>query len=248
MSSSSQRKSNRRNTHSEQFTESHELVEIERNPLEQLLLDTKHWLQKNVSLVRYFSLALLVTLVVILAVVFFHSWQIENHSARLFSLLSRLQIAKSQETKNLLLPESEELCRTWWPTYVSRNSCLLSAAILGQDKKYKEMLPFMESFNSSSSKKDALALTLFYQGIASENSGDLQAALGNFQQLEKYLTKTQNQDIAIFQQARILYRQQKWQKAQEMFSKLLKDYASGDYAAECKKYLVLIAVRQSQNK
>lgn len=252
MAKGSQRKSGRRNLHGgEEENELYknyqqEIVEVERNLLEQWLLSGKHWAQKNITFVRYSIFSVFGLLLLFFVFLFVADMRLEKHSNALYSLVTRLESANENTPNKELLQESDKLCNTWWSTPASQNACLISAVLRGQAKEFSAMAENLKTYNRFWNKKMVLPVTLFYQGIAYEAQGDLDNAYQTFQQLEKSLEETQNADAAIFHRAHILYRQNKQESSAKLFRSLLEDYKESPYAEDAKKYLILIEARNAQ--
>lgn len=247
MSNGSSRKSSRRNkpdTEGKSLYTNYqpEIVEVERNVLEQWLLDLKHWAQQNRTLVRYSLLSLVALFFFFLLYIFVADQREKKHSEQLYHLIANL------EQSNEILSQSEDLCYTWWSTPSSQNACLVLAILQERSQNFSAMSESLKKFNRFWNKKNFLPVTLFYQALSYEAQEDYTTAYKTLEQLEKLLYKSTYVDIALFHRARILYRQKKWDLAQQAFERLLKDHKSSMYVQDSEKYLILLAAqRQFQN-
>lgn len=243
MSKGSSRKSNRRNKPAADGNPLYtsyqpEVVEVERNVLEQWLLDLKHWAQKNRTFVRYALLSIVLLFFFFLLYIFVADQRDQRHSEKLYYLISNL------EQPNEILSKSEELCNSWWSSSASQNACLVLAILQERSQDFAGMGKSLKKFNRFWNKKDFLPVTLFYQALSYEAQNDYVMAYKTLEQFEKLLQKSKHLDVALFHRARILYRQQKWDLSEQAFRHLLKKHKESIYIDDSKKYLILLAAQR----
>jgi len=229
-----------------------DVVEIERNIIENWLLALRHWIKLNSKRAKMVLLSLLALVVVALLVLFVHNAVIEKQSSQYFSAIGKYDEAlKKNETEkdkalNELLADTTKLCHATWSTEQSNSGCLLTALIHLELKHTREVAESLKTYATHSGSKALKAYTAFYAAYNYENSDNLDDAYKLYGSLQNILKGTGKEDIALFHQARIEYYRNNLKEASKLIDTILNDYKTSNYTQEAKKYKKLIELKKSQ--
>lgn len=245
------KKSNR--TRSKQKTEESDLgihkipvdiVEIERNIIENWLLHSKHWIQKNRDLARKISLSVLGSFILVLLLILAHNAIAEQHNRQFYDLLANYEkSAQSPETLASLREESEKLCGNLWSTSGSQSACLLHSLLSAKNSETAKAAESLEKYTGKLGGNGLSLFFRFYTGYFYESAGNFDEALEQYKMLRKVLATIEKEDLALFHIGRIHYYQNNHEEAKKVFVSLIKDYPAGSFTAEAKKYISLLALK-----
>lgn len=242
------RKSRQRGAEPGERNDSHrQIVEIQRNFIEQTLLDLKHWSTENRGIIRSLVLTIIGISFALLILLYIHSLIKEKHNARFYHLVETYDVVKlsppdDEREKNLkeLTEQTSDLCNAIWPTGASENGCLLLALTWLELNERDKFARYLQEF---SDEKNNIALSsyfTFYAAYGYESAFQLEKAYALYESLFDSYKKIKKEDISIYHRARVRYLQGNYDSARELFNQLIKDYSVSAYRTESQQYLLLI--------
>ena len=248
---SAKRIKGRRNKHKnyksiEVFKEK-EIITVERNVLENFLLNVKHWLQHNKELVRKAVFIFAGSLVVFLVLLIIHALAKDAQGLQLINLKNDLEKTlilpegdEKQSELKLRLKEAEGLCGKIWSTPASYIGCLLEAKIHAEQKEFLSSGKAYEKVAHHFGSESLGAYALFEAAYAYEQGGDFDKAYELYNDLEEKYIPIKKEDIAIFHKGRISYIQKKYEIASDLFKKIMSNHKDSIYLKKAKYYLIMI--------
>jgi len=230
-----------------------DVVEIERNIIENWLIALKHWFHVNPSTARKIILVFFGTLVVFFLGLFTYSFLIEKQSKKFYSIMFLYESVKegknsgkSEAKLKKLLAESTKLCHSMWSTQYSNNGCLLSAILSNETGNKKDSAEFLSRYSKKVNNKALAAYTAFLSGYQFESSHDLSQSLAMYKKMDSYVDEKAGMDFALFHKGRIYYYDNKFKEAEDSFKQIIEKYKTGNYYESAKNYLLLVQLKKSQ--
>ena len=231
-----------------------ELVEIERNLVENWLISLKHWLHINAASARKIIAGFIIVLVLFFVLLFTHSFIIENQNAKYYSILVTYEQLKDENVVKIdgqkltkLIKISDKLCNSIWSTRYSNNGCLLSAILSDEAGNKKEAADYLAKFSSRVNNKALAAYSAFLSGYFYETNHDLERSMALYKKLDSYVDEKNGKDLALFHQGRILYYNDKLPEAEKTFKEIIDKYKTSAYFSNAKNYLLLIQLKKMQS-
>jgi len=230
-----------------------DVVEIERNIVENWMIFLKHWFQSNQNIGRYIIIGASSLFVLMIFSIFVFSLARDNHNKKFYELLDEYEktAKNTTDSKNEILvgiaEKSDALCDKTFKTKYANAGCFLSALIyieLEEDEKSSKAL---ESYSGSVGNDGLAAFTLFFSAYYNEAADDLEKSKKQYERVKRYLKPVDKEDIAIFHLARIHYYQKDYAKAESLFLIIIDNYKSSVYLDAAKKYLLLVSLKQNAN-
>lgn len=233
-----------------------EIVEIERNIIENWLISIKQWFKVNPSTARKIVFGVFLLFILIFFLVFLHGEVVEKQNSQYYSSLFKYEKLKKEsagkpvdeDKMKDLLKDSTKLCRALWATQYSNAGCLLSAVYANELKDSKQTAEFLEKFAKKASSNAISAFATFYAGYYSETNQDLAEAEKLYDKLESMLPKKADKDFVLYHKGRILYYESKLDKAERIFKDIMENYKSSPYRDNARKYLLLVEMKKSEKK
>ena len=229
----------------------HEIVEIERNLIENWLISIKHWFQINPSTARKIILGIFAASAIFFIGVFIHSAVIEKHNSDFYSILLSYEKfkgdgAKIEDSKlKKMLEYSDKLCNTRWSTRYSNNGCYLSAILYNESGDKKSAAKYLEKFSDKVNNKAVAAYAAFISGYFYETEKDLDNALLRYKKMEKTLDNKHGMDFSLYHTGRVFYYKNQFTEAENAFKKIIKDHKDSSYSKQAREYLMLIYLKKS---
>ena len=221
-----------------------DIVEIERNMIENWLLHAKHWIKHNIELARKVTLSVLGSFIFILLLVLIHNAVTQQHNRNFYDYLGEYQSAAgSPEGLSTLQGKTEKLCNSFWGTSGSQSACLLNSLLTAKTKSPAEAAELLEHYTNKLGNNGLGAFFRFYTGYYHESAGNFDEALKHYRQLQAELATIEQEDLAIFHVGRILYYQGDLVKAKELFVSLVEHYPAGSFTGQAKKYISIISLK-----
>lgn len=213
-----------------------------------LLSAVGYWFSANPQLVRKIVYGLLAMLALLVVWLLLHTASAESHNKKFYTLLEQFDDVKKfpkGEARSAKMKEfaqsADSLCNVVYRTADSYAGCVIMASALIEAKDYAKAAEILDKTASYYEKGGLGAFTLFYAGYAWESTGELDKALGIYTKLEKILKPSEKEDVAIYHQGRIQYYMGKYDEAEALFTKVVKEKAKSEYAEDSKQYLLLVA-------
>lgn len=250
MAKKTERKSDRRKKDGVENTKVHtDVVEVERNLIEQGIIALKHWYKDNPATIRWMIISILTFFILFLSFLFFHSTIVENHNKRLFQVISEydesvqmnIPALKSAKLKDVE-KQAAELCNHYYPTDESYHACIIASLAAGQNNRPKEMSAYLKKYTDHFDGDGPSTLTAFYTAYAYEMDGNYKMADVYYEKWGEYLKdkEIKNQDAVLFHRMRMAYYMKDRKKALEYASKILKDFPNSMYKSKVVQYRYLI--------
>lgn len=226
---------------------SHELVEIERNFIEQTLLNLKHWTMANKSLVRNIVYGLVGFGFLLFIFIFLNAQAADTHSAEYFRILQKYEAARilpegdvKQKEMKAILKDAGTLCDKIWSTDASKNGCLLKGLSGLQIGDNTQAAIAFEKFADHYNSQPPASYGVYYAAVAREQSGDFEKAYSLFDRLQELYEPIKKEDIAIYHKARILYQKGDYKTAVSMFREIIDHHKTSSYIKKSREYIALI--------
>ncbi|MDH5716065.1 MAG: hypothetical protein OEZ22_00330 [Spirochaetia bacterium] len=230
-----------------------DIVEVERNLIENWFLLSRRWLKSNPKLVRTITAAIMLMVILTFIGIFTHSAITESQNEdfiklyKTFSDVKKMPESEDKKKKfNEILENSQKLCSHFWPTVHAANGCLIEAYTY---KELKEFQKHIESLLKFAQYQDSIAVKTyakFFAAYAYESQYQLQKAAELYNDLEKDFEKIEKNDIILYNKARTFYYQNKIDEAKPLFKKVLADFPNSTYKKDVKNYLLLISLKESK--
>ncbi|GEM_PF-3513073 len=249
------RKSDRRHAEALEKKSHTDVVEVERNLIEQGLLATRHWMHANRQTVRWGLIGIISFFVLVLAFIFFHSMMVENHNAQVYFLMKdydQARLISVPALKKAKMKDVEsgasQLCHNFYPTRESYYSCIV-AALAAREKNDgnpgKAMAPYLQRFADHYDNDGPGSFFTFYTAYAFEAAGDFSTAILYYKKWGEYLkdNELQSQEAALYHQMRNLYYSGDKKGALELCNKIIKDYPQSIYMKKSLEYRYLIFIK-----
>jgi len=231
-----------------------EVVEIERNIIENWLISLKHWLQINPSTARRIILGVVLVMVLFLLLLFTHSALVEKQNSQYYSILLSYEklredagVAKVNGEKLKKLQElSDKLCKSTWSTRYSNNGCLLSAVFANEAGNKKDSAEFLSKFSTNTPNKALGAYTTFLAAYMFETGKDLDKSMDLYKKLDTLVDEKTGRDFSLFHLGRLYYYNDKFVEAEKSFKEILEKYKASAYQGDAKNYLLLIQLKKAK--
>lgn len=230
-----------------------EVVEIERNIIENWLISLKHWFHVNTATARKIIFGFLMVMVLFFIVVFTHSAVIEKQNSQYYSIL--LSYEKLKEDSGVvkidagklkkLQEHSDKLCNTTWSTRYSNNGCLLSAIFSNEAGNKKETADFLMKFSKAVHNRAFAAYTTFLSAYFYESNKELDKSIDLYKKLDTLVDEKTGRDFTLFHTGRLYYYSDKLTEAEKSFKEILEKYKSSPYSANAKNYLLLVQLKKA---
>ena len=229
-----------------------DVVEVERNLVEAAAIKLRHWAGKNQALFRVIVWGTISVIFLSITLWVVISFRAENQAAEIADLLTRQEtVIKLFPTedgrKNQMLEiakEADSVCNVFLPGKPAASGCLLAASIYSQYEMPQEAAKSLAEFARQTGTEKAGILGHFLAGYAAENTASFDQALEFYNTISVDMKKINREDFTLFHTSRVLYLQNKFEKAEEGFARILKDFPQSVFLDEARTYLRLIA---SQN-
>ena len=232
---------------------SYETIEIERNLIQNWLLDLRSWAKRNTRLLKILSLISVLALIISLILIGLYTALIEKHNYQFFSYLTRYNgykiLEDSQERNDKfrrLIQDSRKLCDTFFKTSHSYNGCLLEAVSYIELKEYEKVSKPLNMFGQHNADNGAGIFALFFAAQAYENLLNFEEAYSIYNQIEVPLKLIGKEDIAIYNKAKILYIQGKLDLAEKMFQEIVDEKKASKLEEASRNFLRLIAFKKNK--
>jgi len=224
-----------------------DVVEIERNILENWLIALKHWFKINIKTTRYIIFSTLFIVVMGFTLIFVHSAVSEKHNETFYSLMDKFdEITDNSTVKlNALAKDTDKLCNTVWQTKHSPNGCLLSALTYKKLAQHDKVSKSLQLYSENVDNSGISAFSLFYAAYHSEVAKDFDNSEVLYKELQNKLKIVEKEDIAIYQLAKIKYYKKDYNGARNLMNELLEKHSKSAYIEKAKKYLLLISIKEN---
>ena len=232
---------------------SFETIKVERNLIQNWLLDLRSWGRENIQFLRMLFLVSVFTAIISLIFIGIYTALIEKQNYQFFTYLNQYKAYKKPGTaqekdKNLreLIRNCHNLCHTFFKTSHSYNGCLLEAASYIELKEYKKASKPLDMFGQYNAGSGVGVFSLFFAAQAYENLLEFQKAYELYSQIESPLKEVGKDDIAIYNKARILYLQGKLNLAETLFQKIVYEKPDSEPYEASLNFLRLIAFEKNE--
>lgn len=251
------RKSHRRSNRNDEETQgihpvSSDVVEIERNLIEKWLLSLKHTARMNPKTTRYLVLSIISAAVLLLVLIFTHTYIKRSHNENFYYLMSQInevQKLPDGEIKNSQLvkkgDEAAELCNSFWMTESSYNGCLAAASAYIKAGRPAKAASVLENYTDEYTDEGYGPVVLFQQAHAYEAAGELEKAEKVYSELGPVLKKIKKEDLSIFHRGRVLYYLGRYDEAAALLEKVINDFENSAYSDRAAQYLTLTELKQN---
>lgn len=245
-----ERKSDRRKKESSEKIKEHvDVVEIERNLIENGIISLKHWYKDNPKAIKWVLISIIAFFVFLLSFLFFHSTMIENHNNQLFKLISEYEESfqiNIPELKNAKMKDLQRkadiLCNNFYPSRESYHACIIASLASLENKQPEKAAEYLKKYTNHYNGDGPSTLTAFYTAYAYEAAKDYSKAEKYYHKWGEYLKEKElkNEDASLFHQIRMAYYQNKKKNALDMISRLLKEFPNSPYKNKAIQYRYLI--------
>jgi len=219
-----------------------DIVEIERNMIENWFIQLRHWVYNNQKIASRIMWGVISSAVFALIMVFVQSGVVETHNSRLFSLFDKYEDVKGSnlETLSPLLEEAEGLCNALWSTPYSNNGCLIAAAIQIDLNNMAAAAKIMEEYADNTPSNAMEPFSVYLSANIYERSGDLNKALELVTDLAENYSEGDHYDAIFFKKGRLEFATDNKEKALETFEFLTTNFPQSPYNDKARQYTRLI--------
>ncbi|MDH5721225.1 MAG: tetratricopeptide repeat protein [Spirochaetia bacterium] len=234
---------------------SSDIVEIERNLIENFIFYLRKWIKTNVRVVRYLLILVISSAVLMFLGVFLYSAVKEKHSREFFSLFKEykkttempLGAEKNKAFENIA-ESSLKLCQTGIKTSYSNNACLISSLSHKNIDKVSESINLLKQYSDKNNTEGLIVYTNMIMAAIYSEKYDIEKSIELFQNILPNLKTYESEDIVLYDLGRMYYYKNDINQAKENFQKIIKDHPQSVMIKNAKEYLTLIALNEFENK
>jgi predicted negative regulator of RcsB-dependent stress response len=230
-----------------------DIVEIERNLVENWMIGLKHWLHINPSTARKIIFGVLIGVVMFFLFIFIYSIVTEKQNSQYYSILLSYEKLKEDSAVKIdpdklkkLQEHANKLCNNLWSTRYSNNGCLLAAILSNEADNKKDAAEFLEKFSKKANNNALAAYTTFLSGYFYETGHDLEHSGAMYKKLDSYVDDKNGKDFTLFHKGRLFYYNDDLVGAEKTFKEIIEKYKSGAYYTNARNYLLLIQLKKAQ--
>ncbi len=218
-------------------------IEIERNVIEQFLMDAKDVLKNNRKPVLYSLAGLLALIVIILGAVIAADFATARNNQRFDKIMERY--AKDSATgdiekiKGVTVEMQKFVDDTYFGFAHIAGFYALGNMYYVQDK-YREASACLVRFADKKPKSRLAPLALLKAAVALEEAKDLKGAMEIYKRLEDKYSESMVADQIFFNQARVYGKMNDIINARNSYDRVIKSFPESSYAQMAKKRLFLL--------
>lgn len=219
-------------------------IEIERNPVEKILMSIKNFIKDNRKIVVVsLSVVLVLILVVIGSLIF-----IENESQRELikfeKIMDNFRAAEGAASFEKTEAELREMIESTSFGYAHDMSHYVLGNLYYNQKKFKEAEKFLELFSSKTSSSMLAAIALQKAALAAEESGNLKKAVEIYSLLEEDYDDSIVADQFYYNFARVYGKKGDLFSAKKYYDRVVSLYPQSPFSERAKKQLLLLGLKK----
>jgi tetratricopeptide (TPR) repeat protein len=227
-----------------------EVVEIERNLIENWLISLKQWFQFNIEFARKIILGIIIFTLLVFISVFLHSAVIDKQNSDFYRLLityDNLEKSKS-ENKNYnnkiktLKESADKLCKARWSTQYSNSGCLVSSIISNEMGEFQAAAESLKKFSDKTSNTGFSSYSSLVAGYLFEKTSQIDTSIKLYKKILDNLEDITGKDIALFHYGRLLYHNKQFKEAEKSFQEIIDNHKNSIYLQKSRQYLLLISI------
>ena len=225
-------------------------IEINRNIIEKFLMKVKDYFRKNIRLVIYSAISIIVFLTIIISGIVYFNHREKNEIKELEIILEKYYSSESDKEKNIqkTINDINNLINSSLWGYVNKNGYYIIAGLYFSVNKHNEGKDYLLKFVNKSPSSFFAPLALHRAGIECEKLNNINEALQLYQRLESEYDGCVISDEIYYDLGRIYHVKGNILKAKEYYNKVILQFPISMYASKAKKRLLLLGQRDETTK
>ncbi|HOT44941.1 MAG TPA: tetratricopeptide repeat protein [Spirochaetota bacterium] len=218
-------------------------IEIERNVIEQYLMDAKEFVREKRSLVIYSFLGLLVACVLVIAAVVIVDYVNTKNEKRFEKIMNDYakysSAGDAEKVKGVARDLRDFTDSTYFGFPHSAGYYALGNILFGQ-KEYREAHKYLVRYADKAPKTTLAPLALLKAAIALEEANDLKGALEVYKRLEDKYGDSIIADQIFYNAARVYAKNKDLVNSRNYYNKVIASFPESAFAEQAKKRLFLM--------
>lgn len=218
-------------------------IEIERNVIEQFLMDAKDLLKHNRKLALYSMVGLLAVLVIVIAGVVAADFMKNRNNLRFEKIMDNYAkysaTGDSEKIKGLAVELKQFVDDTYFGFAHTMGYYALGTMYYDQ-KEYKEAGNCLLRYADNKPKSNLAPMALLKAAIAFEEANDLKGAMEIYRRLEDKYSESMAADQIFFNQARVYGKMNDMVNARSSYNRVISSFPESAYAQMAKKRLFML--------
>jgi tetratricopeptide (TPR) repeat protein len=221
-------------------------IEIERNVIEQFLMQSKTFIRNNRKLVLKILLGIFVLIIVIVASLFVVDG-IENRDQKRFDLIMREYVTYSStgdrdKMKKVVL-DLEDFIQNSYFGFTHRMGYYVLGNIYFDQKEYTKAEPLLRIYAEKDTSTIFAPISLLKAAIACEEMTDLKGAIGIYRKLDDDYAGSVIADQIYYNYARVLAEMNDIVNARRYYNKVISSFPESSFAGLARARLFMLGAQ-----
>jgi tetratricopeptide (TPR) repeat protein len=218
-------------------------IEIERNIIEQFLMQSKTFIRNNRKLVIKILLGIFAVVIAIVVSLFVVDG-IENRDQKRFDLIMREYVTYSsagdRDGMNKVVLDLEDFIQNSYFGFTHRMGYYVLGNIYFAQKEYKKAEPLLRAYAEKDTSTIFAPIALLKAAIACEETTDLKGAIGIYRTLEDDYAGSVIADQIYFNYARVLAEKNDIVNARRYYTKVISSFPESSFAGLARARLFML--------
>jgi tetratricopeptide (TPR) repeat protein len=218
-------------------------IEIERNVIEQFLMDVKNAVKKNRKLVLYAAAGLLAVFVIIIAAVIAVdtiSARDETRFEKIMDNYARYTAVGDSGSINSVKDDLKKFVDSTYFGFAHAMGYYALGNIYFNQKEYLEAKKYLVRFADKEPRTNLAPLALLKAAIALEEANDLKGAMELYRRLEEKYADSLIADQIFFNTARLYGKMKDVINSRKYYNKVISAYPESAFVMQAKKRLFML--------
>ena len=218
-------------------------IEIERNAIEQFLMDSKRFARENSRKVLYSLVGLFSATVLVIAGFVYVENVTTSEKVRFDKIINAYEKSSRDGDKKKIDESVDELEKFVDSTsfgFAHEMGYYILGNVYFSEKKYKKASKYLQIFADKSSSDLFTSLALLKAAVALEESNDFDGALKLYKELEESFSESLIADQVYYNYARLYGIKKDIYNSKKYYNKVINAYPQSSFAAKARKRLFLL--------
>jgi len=217
-------------------------IEIERNVVEQYLMDVKDFIKNHRKTVLYSMVGILAVCVIIIALFVYIDSVTSENQERFDRIMAEYKkfYPNDREGIRKTAAELKKFVDSSYFGFSRQMGMYMLGSIYYSEKNYKEAVPYLKKFASKTSSTFFASLALLKAGVSYEELNDFESALKIYKELEDDYSGSPVEDQVFYSMARAFQKKGDIINARNYLNKVVATYPQSLYADKSRKRLFVL--------
>jgi tetratricopeptide (TPR) repeat protein len=218
-------------------------IEIQRNVIEQFLMDAKEYLKKNRKFAVYSAAGLLGAVVVLVAVLVAADYLNTRNEQRFDEIMGRLARIKGpteQAGMNVVIADLKTYIDSTYFGFSHNAAYYVLGNIYYDRRKWSESKQYLVAFADKEKKSVLAPIALLKAALSMEEANDLKGAIELYKQLEDRYSDSVMADQLFYNYARVCALSGDMVNARNYYNKVISSFPESGYSPQAKKRLFML--------